>query len=321
MANIQKLTPANTLVDLIRSADAPRPEPIGFAELVSTRSDLSAIASNALGGYSVQTILDPIQRELVAHSVFGKLGARMFTGLKGEFGVPFLSTNFGVVEPSTEATTTSADSSLAFSQVVVKPQRIAVEAWVSNQLIIQAKERDLLSWLTSEFWRLTSATLDGLGLTGNSTGYAPITGLINNASVQTITFSATVTNAKIQSMIESVSALNGGFDSRGFAISPATRQKLATVQEASGTSFFLYDSRTKTISGEPVAETTNLSSNNVVYGNWSDAVLCVWNDHVEVLVDRYSQASAGVTRIVYNLLGNVAVRRPTFCVSTDSGAQ
>jgi HK97 family phage major capsid protein len=317
MANIQNLTTAkqNNLIRLLKSPDAPRPEPIGFSDLVQTRSDLSATASNALGGYSVETTIEPIERMLVANTVCGKLGARLFTGLKGEFGVSFISTNFAVVEPATENTATSADASFAFTQVVAKPQRISVEGWVSSQLVHQAKERDLLGFLAAEFGRLVGSVFDGLALTANGVGYGTITGLVNNANVQTVTFGATVTNAKIQGMIESVSALNAGFDSRGFAISPVTRQKLATVQEATGTSFFIYDSHSKTISGEPVAETTDLSSNNVVYGNWGDLALCVWNDHADVLVDHFFQAGAGVTRIVYNLLGNIAVRRPTFCVS------
>jgi hypothetical protein len=98
-------------------------------------------------------------------------------------------------------------------------------------------------------------------------------------------------------------------------------QRIAATQQALGTSFFLFNSEDRTIAGDPVAETTNLTGNQVVYGRWSDLALCIWGDSVEITIDPYSSLSQYVINLHITLRCNSTAMRPVFCVSTDAGNQ
>jgi HK97 family phage major capsid protein len=292
-------------------------------EALAQRSDLSVTGGASVGGATVQSSLqDAIIPALFPHSIAVRLGAQVFPDLRGNFVYPSLSTPSARAAASGENTAVAVDSTARFSQLVLTPQRLTTECWISRRLVTQSHDRQVEKLLSNQILAGLGALLDGLALTGNAAGYAPITGLLNNSGLSTITYGGSVTWAQVQQQIYNVSNLNFPIDDRAWAISPATRQKLATSQNIAASNFpcYIYDSDTNTIAGYPVAETTNLTGNQIIYGRWPELSICLWGAD-DVLSDPYTYLSQNVVRLVVSVQANAGVLRPVFCVSTDAGNQ
>ena len=80
-----------------------------------------------------------------------------------------------------------------------------------------------------------------------------------------------------------------------------------------------------TVAGAPAYSTTQIgaSDNRVIYGgDWSQCVIGVWRDALEIIVDPWSLRKTGMVEVVATLLADVGViNAAAFAVSTDSGAQ
>jgi HK97 family phage major capsid protein len=259
-------------------------------EALAQRSDLSATGESSVGGAVAQSSLqDSIIPALFPHSIAVRLGCQVYPNLRGNFVYPSLSTPSSRAAASGENTAVAVDSSARFSQLVLDPQRLTTECWVSRQLVAQSHDRQIEKFLSNQILAGLGVLLDGLALTGNSAGYAPITGLLNISSLSTITYGGSVTWSQVQQQIYNVSNLNFPIDGRAWAISPATRQKLAASQKIAASNFpsYIYDSDTNTIAGYPVAETTNLTGNNVIFGRWPELAICLWGA-VDILSDPFT---------------------------------
>jgi HK97 family phage major capsid protein len=292
-------------------------------EALCQRSDLSATGGTSVGGATVEASLqDTIIPALFPHSIAVRLGARVFPNLRGNFVYPSLSTPSSRAAASGENTAVTVDSTARFSQLLLDPQRLTTEVWVSRQLVTQSEDRQIEKFLSDQILAGLGALLDGLALTGSSAGYAPITGLLNNPGLSTITFGGSMTWAQVQQQIYNVSNLNFPMDGRAWAISPATRQKLSASQKIAASNFpsYIYDSDTNTIAGYPVAETTNLTGNQIIYGRWPELAVCLWGA-ADILSDPYTYLSQNIIRLVVSIQANAGVMRPGFCVSTDAGNQ
>ena len=248
------------------------------------------------------SLQDAIIPALFPHSIAVRLGAQVFPDLRGNFVYPSLSTPSARAAASGENTAVAVDSTARFSQLVLTPQRLTTECWISRRLVTQSHDRQGEKFLSNQILAGLGALLDGLALTGNAAGYAPITGLLNNSGLSTITYGGSVTWAQVQQQIYNVSNLNFPIDDRAWAISPATRQKLATSQNIAASNFpcYIYDSDTNTIAGYPVAETTNLTGNQIIYGRWPELSICLWGA-ADVLSDPYTYLSQNVVASRFRL--------------------
>ena len=131
-----------------------------------------------------------------------------------------------------------------------------------------------------------------------------------------------MTWAQVQQQIYNVSNLSFPMDGRAWAISPATRQKLEASLKIGASNFpsYIYDSDANTIAGYPVAETPNLTGNQVIYGRWPELAICLWGA-ADILSDPFTYLSQNIIRLVVSVQANAGVLRNGFCVSTDAGNQ
>jgi hypothetical protein len=75
------------------------------------------------------------------------------------------------------------------------------------------------------------------------------------------------------------------------------------------------------VNGRPAISSTQLPTGQVIFGRWSDLLICTWVG-VEILVDPFSLATAAEVRVRVNLLCDIGFRYAVaFCASADSGAQ
>jgi hypothetical protein len=292
-------------------------------EALAQRADLSVTGGTSTGGAAVQqTLQDSIIPALFPHSIAVRLRAQVFPDLRGNFVYPTLATPSSAAAASGENTAVTVDSSARFSQLVLAPERLTTEFWISRQLVTQAKDRQIEKFLSDQILAGLGALLDGAALAGNTAGYTPITCLLHTPGLSTITYGGSGTWTQIQQQIFNVSNLNFPMDGRALAISPATRQKLANSPKISASNFpsYIYDSDTNTIAGYPVAQTTNLAGNNVIFGRWPELAICLWGA-ADIVSDPFTYLSQSIIRLVISIQANAGVLRPGFCVSTDGGNQ
>jgi HK97 family phage major capsid protein len=285
--------------------------------------DLS-VTTSAAGGNLVQTSLEKvILPALYANCVCTRLGARIIHCNTGQFAQPTLSTGLSSIASSGENVVATVDTSAVFAQIQLNAQRFNTEIKLSKQWLMQAVDRQADQFIASEAIRSIGALIDKLALTGSASGYATVTGLLNQAGLSTTTYGASLTWAMILQQIFNVETLNFPAGERGWATSPAVLKKIANSQKIAASNFpsFIYDSDSRTIAGFPVEATTALTGNQLIYGKWSEQAIVLFGQGVDLELDPYSLASTFWTVLNLNLNANFAALRPGFCVSTDSAAQ
>jgi hypothetical protein len=79
--------------------------------------------------------------------------------------------------------------------------------------------------------------------------------------------------------------------------------------------------RSGAFNGRRAISSTQLPTGQVVFGKWSEMLICNWVG-VEILVDPFTLASQAEIRVRSTLLADIQFRYPlAFCASSDSGAQ
>lgn len=164
-------------------------------------------------------------------------------------------------------------------------------------------------------------TADAAALVGTG-GVQPL-GLINQPGTIKTTFGAPPTWSSVlqfEKLLGNANAEPPGAR-LGFAVSVNTRYAWKTTpRTTNGSTFLMNDDGT--VGGTPSAATTEISTDQVVYGNWADLLIAVFFGGVWITVDKYTRSTNGESIITAHLYCDAGAKRPgSFVVSTDSGAQ
>jgi hypothetical protein len=107
----------------------------------------------------------------------------------------------------------------------------------------------------------------------------------------------------------------------GFVFSTKVEAKLrGTVKVASTDSKMILEEEQLTLAGQPWLASNNSPDNlskstsvgicsAILFGNWADLILASFGEGVDMVVDPFTLATTGQTRVVVNSLADVGVRR------------
>lgn len=229
-------------------------------------------------------ILEPLR----ANSVLAEAGARIMTNLVGDLQVPIMDAQ--QVGWSGEIAAAS-ESGAAFDHVLLQPKRLTAYIDVSKQFLVQdslgAEElikRDLINAIQDKL----EATILGEAA-GDSTKPA---GIFYNVSPEDIATFADV--ADLEADIEDAN-FNGGLK---YILSPKAKAALRSmVIGTTGPAGMVYVNNE--VDGTPAYTTTNIKTDCLAVGDWSNLVIGQWGA-IDLVVDPFSQAANGVVRIVIN---------------------
>lgn len=278
---------------------------------------LTATVGSA-GGFTVGTdVLGSSMIELLRNATTVlRLGATHLVGLQGNIAVPKQTGGATAYWLSEDGAGTPSDQT--FSQLGLTPKRLCGLTKYSRQLLIQSSI-DVEAFIRLDLMLVLAIAKDLAAIAG--TGGAQPLGLLNTTGVNSITFGAAATWAKVVQMETESASDNAAFGSLAYLVTAATRGKWKTNEAFSSTGITIWDRGAKTVNGYPAEVTEQLPSNRVVFGNWRDVIVADW-DAFDVVVDKYSLADQGLSRVVINSLTDTGVRHAeSFCVSSDSGAQ
>jgi len=289
--------------------------------------------SGSEGGVNVQTNVGSIIDVLLPKTVLNGLGVQRLSGLVGNLDMPTAST-----VPSAGWNTengSATEKSPAFSKITFSPKRLAAYIQVSNQLMLQSSnsiDAYVRNWLLNAM----AQSLESAAIKGG--GSNEPTGIIANSSVN-VTYaggaSSNSTNANgiapvwadVINLMKAIENSNGTMIS--YLTNPKVKAALQTIpRQASGVEGnFIWPAGGMELNGYPVATTTLVPSNlskgssstlsALIAGDFSQLMVANWGG-LELTVDPYSGATAGLTNVVLNAYMDVNLLQPTaFAVCKD----
>jgi HK97 family phage major capsid protein len=291
------------------------------------KRDMTATGGTAgsEGGVNVATEVGGIIDVLLPNTVLDGLGVTRFDNLTGNLDLPKAST-----QPAAGFNTengTAAEKSPAFSKVSFNPKRLASYIQVSNQLLNQSSN-SIDAYVRNYLAQSMAQELEKAAIKGG--GSNEPTGIIANTDVNVVSIGATggaITWAKVVDLMKEVEVDNA--IGQAYLTNPKVKAALqTTARQASGVEGnFILQSGAGELNGYPMAVTTNVPSDltkstgtalsALIFGDFSKLAIASWGG-MELTVDPYSGATAGLTNMILNAYIDVNLLHPeAFAVCKD----
>lgn len=289
--------------------------------------------SGSEGGVNVQTSVGGIIDVLLPATVLNGLGITRFDNLTGNLDLPTAST-----QPAAGWNTengTATEKSPAFSKISFSPKRLAAYIQVSNQLLRQSSN-SIDAYVRQYLINAMAQELEKAAIKGG--GSNEPTGIIGNSNVNVIyaggaTSNSTNANGAAAVWADVVNAMksveNNNAMGQAYLTNPLVKAALQiTGRQASGVEGnFILQSGAGELNGYPLAVTTNVPSNlakgtsstlsAMIFGDFSKLAVASWGG-MELTVDPFSGATAGLTNMVLNAYMDVNLLQPkAFAVCKD----
>ena len=290
-------------------------------------------SSGSEGGVNVQTSVGSIIDVLLPKTVLRGLGVQQLSGLVGNLDMPTAST-----VPSAGWNTengSATEKSPAFSKITFSPKRLAAYIQVSNQLMLQSSnsiDAYVRNWLLNAM----AQSLETAAIKGGSSNEP--TGIIANSSVNVTYAGGAASNstnangiapvwADVVNLMKAVENANG--EGVAYLTNPKVKAALQTIprQSSAVEGNFIWPAGGMDLNGYPVATSTLVPSNlskgtsstlsAMIFGDFSKMAIASWGG-MELTVDPYSGATAGLTNVVLNAYLDCNLLQPTaFAVCKD----
>jgi len=270
------------------------------------------------------------------NTVLDGLGVTRFDNLTGNLDLPKAST-----QPAAGWNTengTATEKSPAFSKVTFSPKRLASYIQVSNQLLNQSSN-SIDAYVRNYLAQSMAQELEKAAIKGGGTN-EPV-GIIGNSSTNVIFAGGAATNsvnangaaivwADVVNAMKEVEADNAM--GQAYLTNPLVKAAMqTTARQASGVEGnFILQSGMGELNGYNMAVTTNVPSDlakgsatdlsALIFGDFSKLAIASWGG-MELTVDPYSGATAGLTNMILNAYIDVNLLHPeAFAVCKDIDA-
>ena len=289
--------------------------------------------SGSEGGVNIQTSVGSIIDVLLPRTVLRGLGVQQLSNLVGNLDLPTAST-LPTAGWNTE-NGTATEKSPAFSKVTFSPKRLAAYIQVSNQLMLQSSN-SIDAYVRNWLLQAMAQSLEVAAIKGG--GSNEPTGIIANSSVNVVYAGGATSNstnangaapvwADVVNLMKAVENANG--EGVAYLTNPLVKAKLQiTPRQASGVEGnFIWPAGGMELNGYQVATSTLVPSDlskgtsstlsAAIFGDFSKMAMASWGG-MELTVDPYSGATAGLTNVVLNSYMDVNLLQPkAFAVCKD----
>lgn len=291
---------------------------------MQTRNLLAGNFASAGALIGVDLISGSLIELLRNKQLFATLGTTVLSGLQGNVAIPRQSGGATAYWLAEGASVTESDQQ--FQQVGLTPKRLVAQTAYDKQLVAQASI-SIEAMVRNDIALVMAIKKDLAILTGAGSAGEPL-GILNTTGVQTVTFSAAATWAKILEFETDLATQNA--DQTGtpvFLTSPSVRGKWKAITKISTSQYsdFLWEKGDMIngykgyVSNQIPATGTN--ANLVYYGVPQEIIDAIWAG-IDVVVNPFSLDSSGQIRTTITQFCDIALRHaPAWVVSTDSGAQ
>lgn len=263
------------------------------------KRDLTATGGDT-GDKMVETGLGEFIPALSAQPVVVQLGARVMSGLSGNVSLPQggTATAYWVAE---NADTTESTQTLA--QVSLTPKRVAALSELSKQLLVQASY-DVEAIVRDDIALQLSLAIDAAAISG--AGADDPTGIINTSGIGAETFSSAFTHANVVDVETDVGTAKALSGSLAYLMSPSGRGSLKKTTLDSGSGRFLMEGNE--LNGYRAEASAQCPADTLIFGDWSQVVVAEFGAGADIVVDPYTKAATGLTRLIVSRFADVGLR-------------
>jgi len=282
-------------------------------DILEAKRDLEA-GTTTEGGHTIQTDIGSMIETLRNRMTVVDAGATLLSGLRGNVALPKGAAASASWVDEEGSVTETAQS---FSQVTLSPQRLSART-VYSDLLIKQSTIAIENFVRDDLMKVIAIELDRTALQGSGVAPEPI-GVENQSGVNTVTFGAAATYAKILDFEELIETDNASGENMHWITTPAVRAAWKAISKDTGSGQFLWDD--DMVLGYAAHVTNQITGNLAFFGDFSQLLIGSFGSQT-VTVDPYSKAQTGQFVTTISGFYDIAVRHgEAFAVSTDSGAQ
>lgn len=255
----------------------------------------NVVATNLLAGNFITALRNAM--------ALPKLGVTTLTGLVGDIAIPKggTATGYWIAE-----TATPTESTPTLSQVTGSPKGVGATVDISRKLLLQSSI-DVEAYVRNEIAEALAKAIDAAAF--NGAGTSEPTGLLTGPISTDVSMTAgSVTYADICSMISTVTGKNVMFDNIRFAVTNEVFWKLAATATSTNGPVFIADYNTNRILGRPAIVSENVTANYGFVGDWSQMILAMWGNGLDLTVDPYSGSKSGLVSVTGFMDADILVK-------------
>ena len=299
---------------------------------LSTRASVTgqAAGTNSLGGFSVETQIQPLI-ELLRNKVLVKsLGARVISGLTGNIAFPRQLTANTLNWTGENPTAANTLGNATFEQMTMSPKTAMVSTAYSRQWLIQSSF-DANAFVLDDIAQVVARGLDLAALNGSGSSNQPtgIFALSGTSSVSMGSNGGVPTWAKLIEFETDLATSNADTGNIAFLTTPGIRGALKALEKTTQTTgSYLWDDD-QTMNGYRAEVTNQVPSNfttgtattvchGMIFGNWSELLIGEWGGALELIVDPYSVAGQNMIAVHAIAMIDINARHPASFVISKS---
>jgi HK97 family phage major capsid protein len=291
-----------------------------IAALVERRGMTATGGSNGdQGGLAISTQTTDILSALRPYSRVIEAGATTLSGLISNISVPranAASTASWVAE--NEAL---PDVSGTLNQLSLQPNRIGAYVILSNMLLAQTSD-SVSQYIKTDLLNAIAGAIDAAAINGSGLENEPMGLLAAASGIGSViggVDGAAPSWSNIVSLVSTVADANADFGRLAFMSNAKVAGKLRSTAKVSSTDSVMVLEGTSLLN-YPFLVSGNVPSNldkgqstgicsGLIFGNWQDLVIAQWGESITILVDQFSLATTGQTRIIASSLADIGIRR------------
>lgn len=241
------------------------------------RQQAAGVATKGAELVATELHSDAFIEALRQQSMMGRLGARLMTGLVGNVDIPKQvgTATFYWVGEDGEPT----DSDLTFGTVQMSPRTLAAAVPMTRRLAKQSS-LDVESMIRADLLKGVAEGIDNDILAT----------ILDASGVGAVDLTGGPTWAKICEFEGDVEEANAAADGMAYLMRPTIKQLLKTTPKVAGTAEFLMQNGE--VNGYPGYGTTQMPVNNILFGDYSQAMGGLWGS-VDLVVDKAEKSKSG----------------------------
>mgnify|MGYP003649201146 CR=1 FL=1 len=273
---------------------------------VASKRELTAAGSGDEGSELVGTdhlgdsFIDVLRPNMIAGNL-----VRTLSGLVGDVSIP-RKTAGSSASWAADETTAHATSDPTLDNVTLSPNSLGCYTDVSRQLLHQSSP-DAEQMVRDDLNQALAVGIDAAILAG--AGSTQPTGVDGNvAETVTVTSAAAPDKAELFEFVQNIDTGNALFGDLAWITTPALASYLKQTLIDASVSGAMWDYTNNTILGYAAHSTSQASSNDIFFGNWSEGyVLGLWSG-LSISLDPYSGIKQRIVTIVADALVDGQVR-------------
>jgi HK97 family phage major capsid protein len=273
-------------------------------QIASPGTGSNVVATNLMSGSFIEALRSKMALQALGVPVMG--------GLVGDIAIPKGTTATGYWVDETTAPTESLP---VLSQVTGTPRAVGGLVHISRKLLKQSSI-DVESFVRNEIAMALATKIDQAAFNGAGTN-EPVGLLTGPISTDVAMTAGSATYADIASMLSTLEGKDVGLDAVKFAVTSEVFWKLATTATSSNGPSFIADYNTGKILGRDAVVSSNVTANYGFVGDWSQMMLLMWGNGLDLTVDPYSASTTGLLKVVGFMDVDIIVRQAAAFAHAD----